>query len=131
MKLKSTQASVALISLLIISAFTLILVVAMSETNISTSYQYLNNSSNKVGYYVAEGCLEETLLRLEQDTTFTGTTIAVDTDTSCVVTVTGTTTRTIDVAVTYLDYTQNFEATASITQAGEANNATLLTWKEV
>ena len=55
--------SIALISILIIAAFTLLLVVGMSEVNISTSYEYFNNAGGTNSYYAAESCLEEAMIR--------------------------------------------------------------------
>ena len=48
-RISKKRGAVALISILIISAITLILVISMSEINISTSKQYLNSSSRCVG----------------------------------------------------------------------------------
>ena len=128
---KSLSGSVALISLLVISVFTLILVLGMSEVSVTKSYQYFNNASNRNVYYVAEGCLDEALIRLEEDSAFSGTTLTLDEDTSCIVTVSGTTTKTISIVVNFLTYTQTYEAQASLNEIGEANNLTLLEWREV
>ena len=125
--MKKNRASIALISLLVISAFTLILVVGMSEVNLSKSYQYLNNTSDKTAYYIAEGCLEEAMIRLENNTSFAGTTLTLDADTNCSVSVTGTT---ISITVNHLDYTQTFEGEVSVTQEGTANNISLQYWNE-
>lgn len=129
--LKHSRASVALISLLMVMALAVILVVGMSETTISTSYQYVNNQSNTVSYYVGEACLDETLIRLENDPTFTGTTIVFDSNTQCVITVSGTGPLTIDVTVTDYTYTQNFEGQALMSQVGQANNIQLISWQEI
>lgn len=128
--MKSRRASVALVSVIIISAFTLILVIAMSEINISTSYQLLNSDANKLVYYNAESCLEEALVRLEKNTSFTNATLSFANASTCQISVSGDQTKTINIIVNYLDYTQNFEAQAIITQNGEANNIRLSNWKK-
>ncbi|KKT76735.1 MAG: hypothetical protein UW70_C0014G0001, partial [Candidatus Peregrinibacteria bacterium GW2011_GWA2_44_7] len=66
-------ASVALISLLIISAITLLIALGISEVTFSNSAQTYNYQLEKEGYYAGEACLEEALHRLERDPTFTAT----------------------------------------------------------
>ncbi len=129
--MKNHRASISLISLLIISAFTLILVVAASSSGMSNYEQSFNFESSKTSYYAAEACLEEALFRTEQNSAFTGTTLTFDSDTNCVVTVIGANPKTITVTVNFLDYTQTFQATVSITQTGQIYNSELLTWEEI
>lgn len=129
--MKSNKASISLISMLIISAFTLILVVAMSEANISTNYQYLNNYIGKDMYYAAESCLAEGIIRYEADSAFTGTTINIDSYTSCSVAVSGTSTKQFDITVTDGSYTQTFRGTTDVNTSGEINNLTLSSWQKL
>ena len=127
----SQNGSIALISLLLISVISMILVVGASETSISTSYQYLNNSSNKAAYYLAEGCLEEAIIRLESNSDFSGTTIPVDADSSCTVVVSGSSTKSVTITVNHFDYTQRFQATVILSPEGIINNADLSEWLEI
>lgn len=129
--MKSHKASISLISLLVISAVTLILVVAGSVNGISNYDQAFNFEAGKSGYYGAEACLEEALFRTEQDSTFTSTTIVLDADTDCSVTVAGINPKTITVTVNFLDYSQTFQATVQVTQSGQIYNSELLTWEEI
>lgn len=131
LKFKSQNASIALISLLVISVFTLILVVAMSEVNISSSYQRLNTESGKLSYYAAEGCFEEAAHRLEEDTGFNSATLEYDSDTSCSIVVTGTAPYVITVTVNYLNYVERYQANAYITSSGEGTNLSLGDWQEI
>lgn len=124
------KGSIALLSMLIISAFTLILVVAMSEINLSTSYQYLNNTANKTSYAFAESCFEEGLLRLEADSAFTGTTLIFDTNAECTIAVSGTSPKIMAITVQYGDYEQTFSGQVSLEAAGQVWNATLWKWQE-
>lgn len=126
--LKLQKGSVALISILIISAITLLLVLGMSEISISTSYQYLNNSINKDNYYSAEACLEEALIRVEQNPSFIAGAINFDSGASCTISVNG---DAITITVNYLDYSETFQADTSLSQIGEANNIELLNWNEI
>lgn len=120
--------SIALISVLIIAAFTILIVLAMSEVNISTSYEYFNNSENKTAYYTAESCLEEAIIRLEDNPAFNLGTITFDTDTSCNISVAN---NQILIEVTHLDFAQNYQADISLTSNGQANNIKLLNWQEI
>ena len=113
---------------MIISAIIIILVVGMSEVNISTSSQSLNRNSNEIIRYVADACLEESIYRIENDTTYTTESLSFDNDASCDISVSGTY---IDINVSYLNYSQNFQAEFSITQIGQANNVNLLKWTKI
>ncbi len=84
---KPKNASIALISLLVISSFTLLLMLMASENSISTSYQYLNNTSSQTSYYAAEACLDEAILQLESDYDYTEGSITFDSDLECTISV--------------------------------------------
>lgn len=124
------RGSIALISILIISAVLLITVIGMSESNISQMYQYLNNESNEIIYNSAEGCLEEAIIRIEDDIFFAGTILTLN-DQVCTITVAGDSTKTVLIEVDYLNYTQTFEAQVLVTVNGQANNVSLLNWHEI
>lgn len=97
--------------------FTVILAIAMVENSISVGYQHVNNIASRFSMNFAEGCFEEAIHRLEIDSSYSGSTLNF-TDGSCVITVTGEVTKTIDIILTYLDYIQNFRGTADITTVG-------------
>ena len=128
--LKKEKGSIALISLLVISAFTLILAVKMAESGISTGYQYVNNVSEQVSYYGAEGCFEEALIKIENDTGFLGETVNFDLA-SCVISVSGDNPKTVDIVLTQGDYQQTFRGLVNITENGHAVNASLSSWEEI
>lgn len=125
------RASVALISLIFISAFTLILVIMMSESSLSSSIANSNHEINRAMRYAAEACLEEGLLRLEEDPTFTGTTLTLSDTTSCSFTVSGSMPSLFSIEVNDQDNVQTFEADVNLTTVGQSNNATLLRWEEI
>lgn len=125
------KGSIALISILLISAITLIAVIGMSEMTISGFSQYANKSSTKISYYLAESCLEEALLRAEDDDSFATTTITLDPDTTCTVTIAGAGPKTAEIDVTYLNYTETFQGEFTINESGQANNVSLSKWKEI
>lgn len=130
---KRKQGSVALISVLIICAFLLIIVMGMSEARLSTGYQYVDSYSSKISYYDAESCLEETIHRLEMDTSFQGTTLLVpQTGSVCTSTVSGGN-NIKDIVISDINgnYTQQYSGQISITQNGTANNAVLLKWQKI
>ncbi len=125
--------SVALISILLISAILIILVTAMSDSSINTSYQYLNNESDKNAYYYAEACLEETLLRIEQDPSFSSMSHTIG-DAVCTVTVSAANPKDVNISITYANYTsftQNYYASVVLTVNGQAYNVSLLKWEKI
>jgi hypothetical protein len=90
----------------------------------------VNRYSENDSYYSSEGCLEEALIRIEADTGFSGETITF-TGGSCVINVTGTDPKTIDITFTQGDNIQNFRGEADITLNGHAINTSLSTWSEI
>lgn len=129
-KICDRKGTVALMSMLIIAAFTLILTIAATEASIATSYQFLNRESSDISYYSSEGCLDEALIRIEESASFSGETLTMD-DSTCTISVTGTNPKTISVNVNYGDYSENFRATVNISNAGHAINTSLSTWEEI
>ncbi len=129
-KLLNDKGSIALISVLVICAITILFTVRMSESNISTMYQYLNNESSQIIYRAAESCLEESILRIEKDISFSGTTLNLG-DATCTSTVSGSDVKTISIVINYDSYTQNYSAEASVTTNGSANNIELQKWEKI
>lgn len=124
------KGSVALISIMLISAITLIVVIAMTEINFFTSSQSYNSQNDKTAYYAAEACLEEAIVRLEGDLNYSSGSLTFDADTSCTISVTDDGQKNVTIQVTYLDYVQNFSATFSYEQSGQAANLHLIDWSE-
>jgi len=91
----------------------------------------MNDHSGKIIYHGAESCLEETLIRLEGDSSFTGTTLDLGDDLICTSTVTGGGIKTVSITTTYLDYTQVYEAEVELTTVGAATNTSLLNWERI
>jgi hypothetical protein len=123
--------SIALISILIVSAILLILVIGTSDSQLSTAYQQLNSISYKTSYYISEACLEEVMGKIKTNSGYVGGTVNVGDDGSCEVVVTGDSTKTISVVTTFGSYTQNYEAQVSVTTDGTANNVRLLNWQKI
>lgn len=102
----------------------------MAENSISTGYQYVNNIAGESSYYGAEGCFEEAVMRVEEDSSFTSETITFDWGT-CDIIVTGTNPKTIDVTIAQGDYSETYQASVDITVNGHATNASLSSWEEI
>lgn len=124
------KGSIALISMLVMAAFCLILVIGMADSGISSGYQYVNRSNNSFSYNYAEGCFEESIHRLESDINFSGYTMSFA-DGNCVISVSGTNPKTVDVIMNFSNYSQSFRGTIDVVQAGHAVNATLSSWAEI
>lgn len=124
---KHIRASVLLMSVIVIGVLTLFLGLAMAEVNLSTGYQGLNATESNHSYYSAESCVEESLLRYERDASFTGTTIAVDSETSCTSAISG---SQITITVSNGTYSETFVGTFSSSVNGTVTNVDLTGWKE-
>ena len=127
---KYYKASVALVSLLLISAITLLLALGMSEVNISKSYQYQNNEANKMNLYLAESCLEDALLRLKSDPEFNSGSINFDANSSCSVSISGSETLYILITANFYDFSETYQAEVTHSQDGEVYNLSLDNWEE-
>jgi len=125
------RGSIALITVLIISAILLILVLGASSNQVSTSYQQLNTSSNRYSYYISEACLEDILGRLKVNINYPGGTITLGDGAICTTTVSGTDTKTIGITTVYMNYTNSYQAQISVTTDGEANNIRRLNWQKI
>jgi len=127
--IKNHKGSIALISILVVSAILLIVVLGASESQTTTSYQYLNTNSNKSAYYFAESCLEEVMGRIKVDENYSGETIDFpDDNVTCDANVDG---EVINISINFENYTQNYQAEISISTNGEANNVRLLNWGKI
>lgn len=124
------KGSVALISVMLISALTLIVVISMTEINFLTSSQSFNSGADRTAYYAAEACLEEATVMLEADLNYSSGGLTFDADTSCTISVTDDGQKNVTIQATYLDYVQNFSATFSYQQNGQASNLHLIDWSE-
>lgn len=127
-KILKQTGSIALISTLIISSVIIFIVITMSQIAITGAYKSFNHEAHKITSYAADSCLEESLIRLERDPTFTGDTIDIDADTSCTITING---FQILIDVTYLDFVEDYEGYYTMTTNGLANNTALTEWNEL
>lgn len=131
-QITNQKGSIALMTVLVVSAIMLIAVLGASESQITTSYQHLNATSNNSAYYFAESCLEEAMGQLKADSDYIGGEIELANDNmNCGVLVTGGSQKTIDVMVNYENYTQSYQAEVSVSSNGEANNVRLLNWEKI
>ena len=128
-KLKIERGSIALLSVLIISAILMIAVVSNAEVQSNSAKQQLNRFFQESLYYAAEACMEDTMIKLERDSTFAGGTLTVD-DANCDITVNGANPKNVIISVSGGNYTQNFSAQVSLETVGLATNSQLLEWEE-
>ncbi len=127
--LRKIKGSVALLSILIISAVLIIAVVSTAEVQINTSKQHQNNLSDDSMYYVAEACMEEAMLRLERDNTYAFGNLLIN-DVNCSIAVVGSNPKDVTINVSYQNYSQTFNAQVSVENAGQVNNVELMSWEE-
>lgn len=110
-----------------VSAFTLLLVLALSELEISHNYMTLNGQESTRSLYAAEACLEDAVYRYELDSTFTGSTLTLDEYTECTSTVL---VNQITVLVTDGNYTATYSASLESDAVNLVNNLHLIQWIE-
>lgn len=123
----SRPASILLMSVLMVSAFTLVLVLALSELSISHSYTILNEQESTRSLYAAEACLEDAVYRYELDSTFTGGSVNLDGQTDCVSTMG---VGQITVEVTDGIYSATYLASLEVDAVNLVNNLHLIQWIE-
>lgn len=129
--MKLAKGSIALISLLIISALAIIIVLGASDLTLNSLYYNSDNFSAYNTKYIAEACLEEAIVRLESDTSFNSGAITFDNDSNCQIIISAGPTYTINITANYLNAVENYRATIEITTSGLANNANLINWREI
>lgn len=129
--MKKFKASIALITLIVISAVSLILVAGVSVASISNYESAFEQESARTSFYAAEACLEESLIRLEADNSFAGTGLYLDADTSCSSVVSSGSPYVISIQVDFLNHSETYQAEVELTNSGQIYNSELLTWGEI
>lgn len=87
-KIKSKpQGFMALMSILVISAISLVIAVTLNLTVVWESLLITEQNNNLNAYYLAHSCAEEGLLRIRRDINYTDGTILIDTQNSCKVSI--------------------------------------------
>jgi len=121
---------IAFTSLLVISAVALAIATSISLLGITEAKSSLDFKKGQEVLKIAEGCLEESLLRLRDDVNYTTGSLNLSGG-SCNITVSGAgANRTISITATIPgppSYTKNLSAT--VKRAG--NSINLLTWQEI
>ena len=120
---------IAFTSLLIISAVALAIAASISLLGVDEAKSSLSFKKGQESLKLAEGCLEEALIRLRDDNTYSGGSLNLG-DGSCTIGVSGSgSDRTITIQSTISDppdYIKNLTATVKLT----GNSIKLVTWTE-
>jgi hypothetical protein len=121
---------IALISILAISAVALAISVSISLLGVGEAKSSFDYRRGQETLKIAEGCVEETLLRLRNDSTYSGGSLNVGNGT-CTINVSGAgADKTIDVSAQLTDlssYTQNIQVMAKRT----GNSITMVSWNQI
>jgi hypothetical protein len=125
--MKIKKASAALMSVLILAAFSLVILSSMVQISISEGYKQINQSNNQLLYYAADACLNEGILRLELDNSYIGSSITIDASTTCTNTVTenSPTSFTLDINSATGNFTHDFTAELTLATGTHRNTITL------
>jgi len=121
---------VALISIVVISTVALGIAVSISLLGVGEARSALDFKKGNETLKIAEGCIEESLLRLRDNANYTGGSLNVG-DGSCAITISDTgADRTIDVEAeitTPVDYIRNIRVT--VKRVG--NSINVVSWQEM
>lgn len=121
---------IALTSLLVISAAALAVAVSISLLGIGEAKSSLDFKKGQETLKIAEGCVEEALLRLRDNAGYSGGSLNVG-DGSCTINISGTDSNwVIDVSAEITgppDYVRSLQITVKRT----GNSINILTWQEV
>lgn len=126
--LKRNSGYIALTSVLVVLA---LVIVFLASTQIVSTTSLQSTLANRLGvesYYVAESCLEDTLLILRSDSSYTGGSINIA-DGVCTIgiTDTGTDEKTIDIQASTLNtYFQNLIVEVMIEETSDTIEVTLI-----
>lgn len=128
--MNSKNGFIALTSILVISAVALAVTVSISLLGVGEAKSSLDFKKGQEALKIAEGCVEEALLRLRDDASYSGGSLNVGNG-SCTINISGTgSDRTIDVSATLSvppDYVKKLQITAK--RIGNSINS--ITWQEV
>ncbi|MEK7504817.1 MAG: hypothetical protein AAB589_00830 [Patescibacteria group bacterium] len=126
-KLNYHNGFMALMAVLVLGGGTLLL--ALSSSYLGLAELESSNLETKAGQALvaADGCLDETLRRLRLNPAYTGGSLTLG-DASCIITVTGSGTKTIMITATLGQINKKIQVTASLT--GNVINQPI-TWTEL
>lgn len=129
-KLQANEGFIALISVLIISAVTVAIVLSIPLLGITESRSALGFKKGQEVLKIAEGCVEEALLRLRDKANYSGGSLNVG-DGSCTISISGTgSDRTVDITAT-LSVPPDYVKKLQITAKRIGNSINIVTWQEV
>lgn len=126
----SRQGFIAFTTILIVSAVTLAIAVSVSLLGITEANTSLGFKKGQETLKIAEGCGEEALLRLRDDSSYSGGSLTVG-DGSCAITISGVgSSKTIDITATIIgppEYVKKIQISAK--RIG--NSINIISWQEV
>ncbi len=130
--LKNDQSGFVTLATAIIIFFTgLTLAIGIQFAGLGELQAGFQGNLSAQGFSIADGCLEEALLRLRRDSTYTGGTLSIGDD-YCTITVTGSGgTRTISSTATINNLiNREIEVEVSLTATSTGNIVTITNWEE-
>jgi hypothetical protein len=123
--MKNRKGFLAMSTVLIVSAIVMAIAVSVSLIGIGEGKTGLIHWQGSNALYLAEGCMEDALLKLRASAIYSGGTITRP-EGSCTVTVTGSGTYTVTVTATNASATRSIQAIA--TRSGKV---AISSWKEL
>jgi len=132
MKMNESNKSgfIAFTSLLVVSVVTLAIAISIPLLGITEANNSLGYKKSQEALKIAEGCVEEGLLRMRDVPIYTGGTLDIG-DGSCSISATGSgTMRVMEVAATVSGQPE-YSRKIYITAKRKGNSINLLTWQEI
>lgn len=126
--IKDTRGAAALIVMVIILGVSLLVVSTTALIGIGNLSIGFSTQASSGDVLLAESCVEEALVRLTRDNSYTGGSLTVE-NATCTISVTGTPCGacTVNVSTTENDFTRRIRAGVTIT----GSNADITSWEEV
>ena len=129
-KCKKNPGFVALISVILVAAVVLIYALSLSHSNIlSMQATTAKNLSTEV-FHLANTCMEEALMRLRRDSSYTGSVLNLTEGTCTISIVAVSDNRVITVGANQGDYYQSLEMDVDLQVVDSSHNFVFNYWKE-
>lgn len=130
MQVNNEKGFTALISILVVSAISLAIAMSITLLGIGEAKSSDDYKNGQVTLAIAQGCGEETLLRIRNDDAYIGGSLNVGGG-SCTIVVTGMgQDKTIDITAT-TDSVNNFEKVIRITAKRAEKSINIVSWEEI
>jgi hypothetical protein len=129
--IKNKKGSIALLTVLLVSAVLIMTVVETASMQTTVSIQKSNTDQNKTLFHAADACLEDAMANLKQDSDYAGSNIILSGTLNCYSSVFGDGIKDVYIQVNEGAFFQAYQAQVLIVQNGDSNDLELLSWQRI